>query len=488
MAERPASVPGASPRPTYPPLLSELPTEQLAHAMAEQHRPMRLFGSGSFFRLWIAQVVSSLGDWIGLAAILAFAARIGGSSPAAAVGFTMAARMVPGFFLASVGGVLVDRWDRKRVMVVCNIGQGAVLALLPFATQLWHLIVISFVLEILTLLWSPAKEATVPNLVPPQQLTTANSLSLVAAYGTFPIGAAVFASLVKLAEHLQQYEILDVFRVSQVSLAIYLDVASYLASAVIISTLVLPGAGRKEKRTGRIDLGETFHELREGWRFIGTSPVVRSVIVGLGTGLVGGGMVVPLGPVFSEQVLGAGEAGFGLLLTSLGMGVAVGIVLLTVLQKRLPRHQIFTASVLGAGASMMAAASMSELALAMALVAVMGVCCGSVYVMGFTILHDSVEDELRGRVFATLYTLIRLCLLVALTVGPLLSNLLDKVSRNLFDDGRVDFAAAAITLPGVRLTLWLGGAIILVAGLLALFSLRRGNGRLVATPTSGVAA
>src|SRR5437764_7442020 len=77
----------------------------------------RLLGSSSFFRLWLAQVVSSLGDWTGLVAILALASRVGGSSPEAAVGVVMSARLIPGFFLGSVGGVLVDRWDRKKVMV-----------------------------------------------------------------------------------------------------------------------------------------------------------------------------------------------------------------------------------------------------------------------------------------------------------------------------------------------------------------------------------
>ena len=59
--------------------------------------------------------------------------------------------------------------------------------------RLWGLVLASLVLEVFTLLWSPAKDATVPNLVPPDHLTTANSLSLAAAYGTFPFAALLFA-------------------------------------------------------------------------------------------------------------------------------------------------------------------------------------------------------------------------------------------------------------------------------------------------------
>src|SRR2546426_4211612 len=147
----------------HAPASHDLTTDQVAEAL-EQRRSLRLFGSGAYFRLWVAQVVSSLGDWIGLVAVLALAARIGKGSPQAAVSLVMSARMIPGFFLASVGGVLVDRWDRKRVMVTCDIGRGLVLATLPFIHTVWGLFLASLVLEIFSLLWQPAKEASVPNL------------------------------------------------------------------------------------------------------------------------------------------------------------------------------------------------------------------------------------------------------------------------------------------------------------------------------------
>ena len=59
-------------------------------------------------------------------------------SSRAAIGVVMSARIIPGFFLASVGGVLVDRWDRKRVMVVCDVGRGLVFASLPFTIRRGH--------------------------------------------------------------------------------------------------------------------------------------------------------------------------------------------------------------------------------------------------------------------------------------------------------------------------------------------------------------
>lgn len=426
----------------------------------------KLLGSTSFFRLWLAQVVSSLGDWIGLFAILTLSARIGKGSPEAAIALVMSARMIPGFFLASVGGVLVDRWDRRKVMVTCDIGRGLVLATLPFVDAVWQLFLASLVLEVLTLLWSPAKEASVPNLVPSEKLASANSFSLAAAYGTFPIASALFASLTKVSEIVGRHaRSLDFLRLNQESLAIYFDVGTFFLSATLIWSLTLP----RNRPAGRvpIDLTRTFTEIKEGWKFIGENPTVRSVMVGLGTGLIGGGMIAPLGPIYSNQVLNAGAAGFGLLLTALGMGLAVGVIGLSVLQGRAPHSRLFPWAVVGAGASMLVAVSMGSLGLTMAFIAVMGVCAGAVYVLGFTILQEGVEDELRGRTFATLYTLSRLCMLISLSLAPLVSRLLDDVSNALVD-GELSIGSADFSVPGVRLTLWIGAAIILAAGGLAL--------------------
>ena len=466
-------------------------TPQLSRAPVEEAAPNRLrleaapesvldevehsgsLFSGPFLRLWLAQVASSLGDWVGLVAILALAARVGGgASSGTSVGIVMVARMTPGFFLASVGGVLVDRWDRKKVMVLCNIGRAGVLGLLPWVDSLWGLVLASLLLEVMTLLWSPAKEASVPNLVSSDKLSAANSLSLVAAYGTFPVAAGLSAVLFKVAEWLGNFHALDSLDLNSESVALYFNVLTYLVSAALIATLVLPRPERHDP--GPINLRGTFEELADGWRFIGSSPVVRAVMLGLATGLFGGGMVVPLGIDFSTHVLEAGKAGFSLLLTALGMGVAAGVVLLSALQRKLPRERIFVLSAFGSGAFLFLAATSSTLSLAMLCVGLLGVCAGSVYVVGFTILHENVRDELRGRIFATLYTLIRLCLLAALALAPFLSGLLDRVSRSINGDDRaVSVADLTIGLPGVRLTLWFGALVVLVAGCLAAWSIRR---------------
>lgn len=457
----------------------EAPTGPLppVEGAAETSTVVRLFGSPGFFRLWLAQVVSSMGDWIGFLAVVAIAGRVGGGSGAGAISLVMSARMVPGFFLAPLAGVLVDRWDRKRVMVLCDLGRALVLVSLPFIDSLWGLVLASLLLEIGTLLWSPAKEASVPNLVPAGHLTTANSLSLAAAYGTFPVASLVFALLQKLGYSLDHISALSFARFGQAgSMAIYADVLTFVASALFISTLALPPSRRSRQEDIDVDFGATFRELREGWQFMFTDPVVRAVMLAVGTGLVGGGMIVPLGDVFSREVLGGGPAGFGLLLSAMGFGMAAGVVTLSALQRRLNKPRIFTLSALGAGVSLFAGASTSSFSLALPCVAALGLCAGSVYVLGFTILHETVHDDLRGRIFSSLYTLVRFCLLLSFAAGPLLADRLGALSTSLVS-GRVSLGAFSVDLPGVRLALWLASVTIVGAGVLATLSLRAGTSK-----------
>jgi dTMP kinase len=446
------------------------PTELLDARSEAPTKHVRLFGTHQFFRLWLAQVVSSLGDWLGFLAITLTATRVGGGNAGAAVGVVMTARIVPGFFLGPLAGVLVDRLDRKKVMVVCDLARAAVLVFLPFVDTVLGLVIASLLLEVFTLLWSPAKEASVPNLVPPERLASSNSLSLAAAYGSLPVASVVFAVLGGVQDSVDT----SALRLDQEgTLAFYADAVTFSVSALLIATL---GLGPASRSSGHVEstagIGETIRELREGWSFIFANPVVRAVNIGLATGLIGGGMIVPLGAVFSRDVLGAGDAGYGVFVTALGVGAAIGIVLVSLVQRHLPKDLVFTIAVFAAGGCLASAAAFSTLGPAVACVVAFGVCAGTAYVTGFTLLHEHVDDELRGRIFSALYVIVRLCLLIAFTVGPFLSGFLDGISRDVLSDRNIELFGGEVFLPGVRLTLWLSAVIIVIAGVLVVLSLR----------------
>lgn len=418
----------------------------------------------------MAQAVSSLGDWIGLLAIIVVAERVSGGP--GAVGLVLAARLVPGFFLAPLGGVLVDRWDRRHTMIVCDVGRALATAAIPFVDTVAGLMAISFVLECLTLMWSPAKEASVPRLVPPEKLAAANSLSIAAAYGSFPIASLVFTLLASLASWLGDFGELTRLEVNQEKLALWFDAATFLVSASLVASLAT--IRRDPDQHGEVEWSRPLDDLVDGWRFIRSHRLVRGVMIGFAGGLIGSGALVPLGDGFAERVLHAGNAGYGLMLTALGTGGAIGVIAVSAAHRRLTGPSVFSIALTIAGIGIFAAASMSILGLAVGLIGLAGFAAGIAYVSGVTLLQEQVADELRGRTFATLYTVIRFCLLLSLTVAPWLAGFLHSVSAGIFgDDRQADIFGITMVFPGVRIVLWLGGLVVVAAGVLAGTQVRR---------------
>jgi dTMP kinase len=416
-------------------------------------KPWQVFKAPGFSRLFAAQVVSSIGDWTGVVAIIGLASGVSAN----AVGFVMIARMLPGFLLAPVGGALVDRWNRKVVMVSCDLGRAALLAVLPFWSNLLGLVVISFSIEVLTLLWGPAKDASVPNIVKdPDQLASANSLGLFAAFGTFPIGSVLFAILAAVSAWLAHFSALDALHPGQASLAIWVDGLTFVVSAILISGLDL---GRHRGDPRKVPpASQTWHDIVEGVKFIRSNALVRGVMIGLAGGLLGGGCIVPLGAVFARDVLHADKSAYGFFMTALGLGAATGVLTLLWLQRRLPRQAVFTFAVIATGFAIVGIAGVSLLSLTILLVGVVGAAAGSAYVTGFTLLQESVTDEMRGRLFGALYTLVRLSLLASLTLSPFVVS---AFGYKFADD------------VSVRLTLVTGGVITVLSGLAARRRMRR---------------
>ncbi len=457
--------------------------QDAANATRPSGRIDAIFGSWEFFKLWIAQVISATGDWLGLIAIISLASRINDGSEGTAIALVLGARIAPGFFLATAAGVIVDRLDRKRVMLFCDVGRALVMFALPFVDSLFGLIVASFILEILTMLWSPAKEAVVPNLVPKDKLTTANSLNVAAAYGMFPVAAGIAALLAKLSSGFAQEGWVDTWHFNEEGLAFYVNGISFLATAAIIWNIHWVRRTREDRQSGERgnwDVGGALRELREGWEFIAVNPIVRAVNIGLATGVIGGGMLVPLGAIFVDEVISGDGADFNLVLFALGTGMAIGVVSASVFQSRINRARVFPFALLLAGGALLVAASGSMLSLVVPAIAVVGFAAGPIYVLGFTLLHENVDDELRGRIFASLLVLVRFCVLLALAIAPALSELLDGLSDSLWNRNW-DLGGLGIFVPGVRLTMWLSAIIIMVAGVLAMVSLRVGSGAFVSS-------
>ena len=423
--------------------------------------PWRVFRTPGFIPLFGAQFVSSLGDWTGLLAIISIAQGVSGSGTG--IGLVMVARMLPGFVLAPVGGAFIDRWNRKVVMVACDIGRFGLLIVLPFWDNLLGLVVLSFLIEVLTLLWGPAKDASVPNVVKdPEQLASVNSLGLVAAYGSFPLGAVFFATLAGVSKWLGDLPHLSRFHEQPNLLPIWVDALTFLVSAFLISRLRLDESERGAIK--RVPFAQTWRDIVDGLRFVRANPLVRGVMIGLAGGCIGAGMIIPLGPLFATDVLGGGNSSFGILMIAFGVGAGIGVVTLLAVQRRLPREAVFTTAVVATGAAMAGSGAVSSLAPAIFLVALLGAAAGCGYVTGFTVLQECVSDEMRGRTFSTLYTVVRLSLLLSLTTGPVVSSAFGSLSKTL-TDSTVRIGSVHLSLPGARLALWFGGLITILSGI-----------------------
>ena len=384
--------------------------------------------------------------------------RIGGNS---AVLVPLISRIVPGLALGSLAGVVADRYDRKLLMLVSDFGRGAVVLLFLFAQNLVMLAVISALLEVLTMIRQPAREAAVPTLVRQEKLMQANSLSLAAAYGTAPLGAAAWSGLAALFALTGAMGPID----RGPDLAFAVDSITFFISGALMWTIPIPKpelAERPPSDRVRFDWRQPIRDLVDGFAFVVGTKSVRRVVLGMAVALFGGGALLPLGQSFARDVLGAGETGFGFLVTALGVGGGVGMLGVALFGSRGARHDLAYAlglCVTGAAVGLMSFAETIWGASGWSIVA--GAGTGFAYVMGFTHLHHIVDDTLRGRTFAALFTLVRSAMLVSFTVAVLVASGLDGRFPAPFDNG-------------IRNVFAIAGGLIVITGAVSVLGIRSG--------------
>lgn len=421
----------------------------------DAQRGRDLIRRGPYARLWWSQVISSLGDWVALFASLALAARIagGGSEAAVAALVPLMGRILPGLIFGFVGGLIADRWSRKTTLIVADFGRAAMAVALLWVGTYPQLFAITFVSEIFALIRQPAREAVVPTLVSKDRLLTANGLNLIAAYGTAPIGSALYAVATEVGSMLPA-----IGRVGPaIGTAFVFDAITFIVSGAIVIGIAIPAAPRRVADPATTAHGSTpLRDIWDGMTFVLRSGPVRRMIGGMAAGLFGGGALIILGQPFSEQVLQAGESGYGILITALGVGVGVGMLGVTVFASMETRREpVFGFSLSATGIAICLAAFTDTVFGAGGWALVAGCGTGIAYVTGFTHLHATVSDDVRGRTFAALFAFARTALLVSLALAG------------------VGAAALAGIFPGelnngIRAVMLIGGVIIVLSGSIVL--------------------
>ena len=397
----------------------------------------------AFRKLWTALSLSSFGDWLGLLALTALAPRLADEGYAAAnvaIASVFILRLAPAIVIGPIAGVIADRLDRRWTMVVCDVARFGLFASIPFVGTLWWLLVATFLIEAASLVWIPAKEATVPNLVPRERLATANQLSLFTTYGSAPVAAAVFSGLALLSGIIDN----AVPAVNEVDLALFVNAATFLVSALTILRLteIPPRAARGPEDAHPPTVWRT---LVEGWSFIGRTRLVRGLVVAMLGAFAAGGAVIGLARTFVVD-LGAGEPGYGLLFGTVFVGLAGGMFIGPRVVPDFSRRRLLGLSIIAAGLSLALLALIPHIVAAVITTLVIGMWAGIAWVTGYTLLGLEVADELRGRTFAFVQTLVRATLVLVLAVSPLLAAAFGQHQVQVTDAMALTYNGAAITM------------------------------------------
>lgn len=404
---------------------------------------------------------------MGLIAIVALVQRI--YDDEFAIAAVLLARIGPALLFSPIAGVLGDRWDRKKVMVFSDVARAALVLILPFVetitrgvpllTPVLLLFIVSGLLEMLTLLWQPAKDATVPDMVEdPKHYTHAYSLLLMAAYATFPLSGFVFGFLAKASVWLGEASGLQEFAINPEHLALFLDAATFLVSAAL--TLSLRIAPRAQGEREPLSFKQGWNDLVTGVRFLVTHQMIRPWVLGIGGAFAGIGTFITMAPIFLSDVVGGGSGSFGLLVAAVGVGLGSGFLLAGPVAQHVPKDIILSAVVMLMGVFIIFFGSVSTLTSALVFSSLCGLFAGFAYPSGYALIQEKLLPGMRGRGSAAINAIIRIAIVGASAVAPAVVKIVDGATPGSFD-----LFGQTLEIRGIRVAMWLGGVLIIFAGL-----------------------
>jgi dTMP kinase len=415
----------------------------------------------AFRKLWNAMAFSSFGDWLGLLASTALAQQLAGGDYAKAnfaIAGVFIVRLLPAVILGPFAGVIADRFDRRKLMVFCDVIRFALYASIPIVGSYFWLYTATILVEIVTLFWSPAKEASVPNLVPKHKLESANQVSLLASYGTAPIAAIVFSLLAIFSGAINSV-LGNETPASAADIALYINAFSFLYCAYIVWKLreIPPGAATTAASPG---IGTS---LLEGFQVIKGSKIIRGVVIGMLGAFFAAGAVIGLARTFVDD-LQAGEAAYGVLFGAVFTGLALGISFGPKVFAQFSRRRLFGASLAISSFLLVVLSLVLNLVLAIFIVVLLGAFAGISWVTGFTMLGMEVADEVRGRTFAYVQSLVRVSLVLVLAIAPLVAA---AIGKHTFS-----FRTTSVTYNGAAFTMFAAGLIGMAVGIISYRQMR----------------
>ncbi len=438
---------------------SDAPGDSAADRTADSSLPTgSVLRLPAFRRLWVGLGLSSLGDWLGLLALTAMANQLADSyaSRNYAIAGVLLLRVLPALVVGPLAGYIADRTDRRTVLIWGDVIRGLLFLSIPLVGTLTWVFVVTVLVEVVSLVWGPAKDATVPNLVPRGRLEAANQLSLATTYGSAVPAAALF-SLLTLGERLVP-GLWSVTERGAVDVALYLNGISFLVSGLVIARI--HGIPRGPADTH--GEGGLVAAVLQGWSYVVGTPVIRGLVTGMVGAFAAGGVVVGLARTLVAD-LGGGDSGYGVLFGAVFTGMGLGLWRGPRLLSRVRRRRVFGAALIGCGLVLVPLALVPHLELVVLMAVAVGFLAGSAWVTGLTLLGTEVPDQLRGRTFAFVTSAVRLALALVLALAPLVAGAVGSLSLG----PQTAAGQPLLVYRGAAVTILLAAVLMVVVGVVA---------------------
>jgi len=340
----------------------------------------------AFRNYFLATIVSNIGSWMQIVAQGWLIIELT-NSPfyLRLVGLT---RAVPMIAFSLVGGVLADRFDRRRILIVTQLVamiSALILAILVVvdSVEIWHVLLIAFVSSIFFAVDNPTRQALVPDLVGKERLTSAiglNSAAWNAAAVVSPSVAGILIAVVSIAG------------------AFFLNAASYLA--VIAAVVLMPPLPLKTASRGSM-----LSQLAAGVSYIRSERIVWGILILIAIPSVLARPYIQMMPVFARDVLNMGATGYGVLMAASGVGALIGALITASLGSFERRGLLLIGVTALLGLSVVAFSWSHWTAASLILVVIVGGASTLMMSLANVVLQGMVTPDVRGRVLSV-YSLI----------------------------------------------------------------------------------
>jgi MFS family permease len=372
-------------------------------------------------RVWFAQIVSLLGDFLALFAVLAVVTYRMHASASEVTGVSIA-YMAPLAVLGPLSGVFVDRWPIKPTLVASDLIRAALVLLLFAAGSLWQIYVVLMALSCVSSFFAPAQSVTIRTYVPQHGLISANALMQMAMLATRILGPAAAGALVALFGPGVCYAV---------------DVVSFLASAALIGTVAIvrpPLPPRTESANSKIH--QILHDMREGAAYIFHHAAISFVVLAMAAGMFVIGCFGPLIAVWVRDMLHASALVFGIVSAMVGMGMMFGMPVVRRLSGTVPNATLVLSGLAGVGLGALLLGALPWAVASGLACFTLGFMFSGVIVPAQTLLQRETPPALMGRISSTSMSVIFL--------GQLLGLVLSGVLAEAFGVRAVFFLCAVI--------------------------------------------